>query len=145
MPKPAQTLPFVARQAVMHASALTILPPSFEELEIPYYDSELNVAQSPAHMVAIAYLLPFIEMVARETGLRYRSDNAVHYPLLKDKNKIRFADLILARETGEKDTHAADLLWEWLASQSTSQPDPAASKAAGRHFRFRGRVCRHGR
>ena len=85
--------------------------PRFYDPEIPYYDAELDVAQSIAHKDVIGYFLPLLQRIAKAQDLVCLSDNPIWYQETpSEERNIRYADLAFVRKTDNARFYAQDLL-----------------------------------
>ncbi len=79
---------------------------------IPYYDEELDLMHSKAHMRAVAFLVGILQFIEKALGLTLLSDNPIWY--LEPGTNIQkpFAgDIVLARTDDATRVTAEDLLF----------------------------------
>lgn len=77
----------------------------------PYFDEELQVAQSAAHRIMVAESAPVLAAVAEEAGLTFLSDEPIWYLHPEsDEQKAYYGDLVLGRAVERGRITAADLL-----------------------------------
>ncbi len=80
---------------------------------IPYYDEELDVAQSPAHMAMVIELGSVLRALSEELGRPFLSDNPVWYlDVENDAQRVSCPDLALLDPGADVDrVTAADARW----------------------------------
>ncbi len=89
---------------------------------IPYYDEELDLMHSKAHLAAVNFLLPIFSYIARLLGLACLSDNPIWYIDPATEHQKAFAgDLVFARP-GEIDRETAEDLALVMEIVSTNDP-----------------------
>jgi len=78
----------------------------YGELEIPYYDEELGVAQGRPHKDVVFFIGDALRRIADLAGLGFLADNPIWYRS-GDKQKAFYSDLALA-QTEDLDSVTAD-------------------------------------
>lgn len=78
---------------------------------IPYYDAELDVAQSTAHRIMAVESSAILAAIAKEAGLSFLSDEPIWYLHPEtDEQRVYYGDIVLGRATDTTRITAEDLL-----------------------------------
>lgn len=77
----------------------------------PYFDEELQVAQSKAHRIMVSESLPIFAAIAGEAGLLFLSDEPIWYLHPEtDEQKAFYGDCVFARPVEHTRITSSDLL-----------------------------------
>jgi hypothetical protein len=97
------------RQAESHPRLTPRVHTAFDG--IPYYDEELQVAQSTPHRIMVGESLPIFAALAEEAGLLFLSDEPIWYLHPEtDEQRAYFGDSVFARPVDHMRVTAEDLL-----------------------------------
>jgi Uma2 family endonuclease len=78
---------------------------------IPYFDEDLQVAQSKAHRVMTSETAPILAAIADEAGLLFLSDEPIWYLHPEtDEQRVFYGDFVLARPVDRMRITSSDLL-----------------------------------
>ena len=121
LPSPVRPAPAIVRRAVTGLRPLPWPHPPASMAGTPYYDDELDMAQSTAHMQTIFYLGSLLNDVAAAANLRVVSDNPVWYWLPeKGVQRALYPDYALTANPSTARLTAPELL---LALEVVSTAD----------------------